>query len=80
MTPGYPLLPRTRGFGAAVRFGDKMGAGSIHLLFPKASLDGNLTTVGEGGCVKSGHVAKCESACAWAVDEPEGGYAVASRC
>ena len=34
---------------------------------------------GEGG-VKSGHVCKCRSACVWAVEEPEGGYAVASRC
>lgn len=59
-----------------------MDASAIYLLFRKTSLDGNLTTVGEGEgwCVKSGHVAKCGSACGWAVDEPEGGYAVASRC
>lgn len=62
--------------------GGKMNASYTYLVFPKASLGGNLTTVGEGvgWRVKSGHVGKCGSACVWAVEEPEGGYAVASRC
>lgn len=73
MTAGYPSLPGTSGFAAAFGFG--------HSLFPTASVDRNLTTVGEG-CVSvgSGHVGKCGRAGVGAVDEAAGGYAVASRC
>lgn len=61
--------------------GGNMDASYTYLVFLKASSGGNLTTVGEKGWgVKSGHVEKCGSACVWAVEEPEGGYAVASRC
>lgn len=81
MAAGYPLLPGTGGFAAAIGFGLKMDARSIYLLFPKASLDRNLTAVGEGCvCVRSLGVWERVDVQVGAVDEPEGGYAVASRC
>lgn len=48
-------------------------------LFPKAGLNGNLSSVGEREC-EVWACGKGGSACVWAVEVPEGGYAGASRC
>lgn len=65
----------------ALGFGDKMeDSYNTHTgSFPSPVWVGTcLLRVKEG--MKSGHVGKRGSACVWAVQEPEGGYAVASRC
>ena len=47
-------------------------------LFPKAGLDGNLSSVSEREC-EVWACGKGRSAGVWAVEAPEGGYAGASR-
>lgn len=59
--------------------GAGMDVSYTNRLFPKAGLNGNLSSVGEREC----EVLACGkggSACVWAVEVPEGGYAGASRC
>lgn len=61
-----------------------MESSYTYLVFLEANLGGNQTTVGavwgRGRGMKSGLVGKCGNARVWAVEKPEGGYAVASRC
>lgn len=80
MTPGYSL-PRTRALGTAfgLELEEKWMSAAQTGSFPSPVWVGTCLLWVKSG-VKSGHVGKCGSACVWAVEEPEGGYAVASRC